>query len=128
MFFSFSSNLVKFYGQFVALFELLQLSSFCIGCNSFAEAMMLAEQGDDTNIDLLVKDIFGGDYSQYGLKGDICAASFGKLCSVDTDLKSVRKEDLARACLALITNNIGSLANLYATQVCQIPQIIFVGQ
>jgi type II pantothenate kinase len=78
------------------------------------------------NADLLVGDIYGGDYTALGLSADNVASSFGKLVRGDA-LSSVSREDLAKAVLIMITNNIGSLANLYAHKVLHVPQIIFVG-
>ena len=44
------------------------------GCDSFEEAMELAAQGDNTKVDKLVKDIYGGDYDKFNLSGDVVAA------------------------------------------------------
>ena len=44
----------------------------------FDELLQLAEVGDHRNVDMLVKDFYGGDYSSVGLSGDIIASSFGK--------------------------------------------------
>lgn len=46
----------------------------------FDELLQLAEKGDHRSIDLLVKDIYGGDYKDLGLPGDLIASSFGKVC------------------------------------------------
>lgn len=43
--------------------------------------LQLAERGDHRNVDILVKDIYGGDYSSQGLPGDLIASSFGKAMS-----------------------------------------------
>jgi len=40
--------------------------------------LQLAERGDHRNVDMLVKDIYGGDYSSQGLSGELIASSFGK--------------------------------------------------
>lgn len=40
--------------------------------------LQLAERGDHRNVDMLVKDIYGGDYSSQGLPGELIASSFGK--------------------------------------------------
>ena len=36
--------------------------------------MELAAQGDNTKVDKLVKDIYGGDYDKFNLSGDVVAA------------------------------------------------------
>lgn len=45
---------------------------------TFDDLLELAEQGDHREVDMLVKDIYGGAYSSIGLSGDIIASSFGK--------------------------------------------------
>jgi type II pantothenate kinase len=44
----------------------------------FDELLELAEKGDHRNVDMLVRDIYGGDYKMLGLPGDLIASSFGK--------------------------------------------------
>jgi type II pantothenate kinase len=105
-------------GTFYGLCRLLT------GCASFAEALSLAHQGKGSKVDLLVSDIYGRDYSALGLSGDTIAASFGKLARHKSD---VSREDLAKAALVMITNNICSLAHLYARQVLKVPSVVFVG-
>jgi len=101
------------------------------GCDTFEEALVLAERGHSSAVDLLVGDIYGGDYEQLGLAKENVAASFGKLVRNNGDMAdlrtNVRREDLAKAALVMITNNISSLVNLYAHQVLHVPQMIFVG-
>lgn len=46
----------------------------------FDELLQLAERGDHRNADMLVKDIYGGDYKKLGLPADLIASSFGKVC------------------------------------------------
>lgn len=45
---------------------------------NFDEMLDLAEVGDNSHVDLTVGDIYGGDYSRFGLKASTIAASFGK--------------------------------------------------
>ena len=49
-------------------------------CSTFEEALELAARGDNRNVDKLVKDIYGGDYSRYG---DILCLFFALLSYVD---------------------------------------------
>ena len=61
----------------------LGLCSLLTGCQTFDEALELADKGDSTNVDKLVRDIYGGDYSKFNLPGKIhCIvhdkATFGK--------------------------------------------------
>ncbi|KAK0408000.1 hypothetical protein QR680_003715 [Steinernema hermaphroditum] len=99
----------------------------CLLCNcaTLEEAIELASEGDNRNVDKLVLDIYGEDYDAVGLSGDIVAASFGKICSMK-ERDSVRPEDLARSALVTITNNIGSIAMNAADQY-RTDRIVFVG-
>lgn len=103
----------------------LGLCCLLTGCETFEEAIELASLGDNSNIDKLVKDIYGGDYERFGLPGNIVASSFGHMMSEDRR-KDVSKEDLARATLVTITNNIGSIARMCAVNE-KIERVVFVG-
>ncbi|XP_074041008.1 pantothenate kinase 3 fbl isoform X3 [Leptinotarsa decemlineata] len=109
----------------------LGLCCLLTGCNSFEEAIELAAEGDNTNVDKLVKDIYGGDYARFGLPGDLVASSFSALCSFgqmnsEERRNKVSKQDLARATLVTITNNIGSIARMCAKQE-RIDRVVFIG-
>lgn len=54
----------------------------------FDDLLELAEQGDHRNVDMLVKDIYGGAYSQLGLPQDLLACSFGKAARSACDNQS----------------------------------------
>ncbi|KAJ3609962.1 hypothetical protein NHX12_022056 [Muraenolepis orangiensis] len=103
----------------------LGLCSLLTGCASFEEALELASRGDSTNVDKLVKDIYGGDYQRFGLPGTAVASSFGHMMGKEKR-ESVSKEDLARATLVTITNNIGSIARMCAVNE-RIERVVFVG-
>lgn len=91
----------------------LGLCCLLTGCETFEEAIELAERGDSQKVDKLVKDIYGGDYPKFDLRADTVASSFGNMnCKGKRDQAS--REDLARATLATITNNIGSIARMCA--------------
>ncbi|XP_031171770.1 pantothenate kinase 1a isoform X2 [Sander lucioperca] len=91
----------------------LGLCCLLTGCETFEEALEMASKGDSTNVDKLVKDIYGGDYERFGLQGSAVASSFGHMMSKEKR-DSISKEDLARATLVTITNNIGSIARMCA--------------
>ncbi|CAH1953885.1 unnamed protein product [Acanthoscelides obtectus] len=103
----------------------LGLCCLLTGCNTFEEAIELAAEGDNTHVDKLVKDIYGGDYQRFGLPGDLVASSFGQMNSREKRSK-VSRQDLARATLVTITNNIGSIARMCATQE-KIDRVVFIG-
>jgi len=54
------------------------LCKLLLGCDSFDDAMNLAESGDSRRVNLLVKDIYGGSYESIGLSGEATASFFGK--------------------------------------------------
>uniref|UniRef100_A0A8D8ZX73 pantothenate kinase n=1 Tax=Cacopsylla melanoneura TaxID=428564 RepID=A0A8D8ZX73_9HEMI len=103
----------------------LGLCCLLTGCNSFEEAIELATSGDNTKVDKLVRDIYGGNYERFGLPGDLVASSFGHMNSKEKR-ESVSREDLARATLVTITNNIGSIARMSAINE-NINKVVFVG-
>ncbi|KAK7079853.1 Pantothenate kinase 1, partial [Halocaridina rubra] len=91
----------------------LGLCCLLTGCQTFEEAIELAAVGNNENVDKLVRDIYGGDYSRFGLGGNVVASSFGHMNSAEKRAK-VSREDLACATLVTITNNIGSIARMVA--------------
>ncbi|XP_054262442.1 pantothenate kinase 3 isoform X2 [Macrosteles quadrilineatus] len=103
----------------------LGLCCLLTGCNSFEEAIELATGGDNKHVDKLVKDIYGGSYERFGLPGDLVASSFGQMNSKEKRA-TVSREDLARATLVTITNNIGSIARMCALNE-GITRVVFVG-
>ena len=50
------------------------MSCLLTGCETFEEALELAAKGDNKTVDKLVKDIYGGDYTRFGLPGDVVAS------------------------------------------------------
>lgn len=48
-----------------------------IGKFTFDELLEMADSGDHRNVDMLVRDIYGGAYETLGLSGDVIASSFG---------------------------------------------------
>lgn len=66
----------------------------CSKCAShpqkFDELLQLASKGQHTNVDMLVKDVYGGAYQTLGLSGNLIASSFGKSTTADkgTEIKN----------------------------------------
>ncbi|OAD56075.1 Pantothenate kinase 4 [Eufriesea mexicana] len=103
------------------------LGSLLTKRKGFDELLQLAERGDHRNVDMLVKDIYGGDYSSQGLPGDLIAASFGKATSCNNEGQPKFSEaDLVRSLLLTVSNDIGQIASLYAT-VHDINKVYFGG-
>lgn len=93
------------------------LGSLLTKGKGFDELLQLAERGDHRNVDMLVKDIYGGDYTSQGLPGELIASSFGKAifnCNNHGQLQ-FSEADIARSLLLTISNDIGQIASLYAT-------------
>lgn len=103
----------------------LGLCCLLTGCETFEEAIDMAAQGDNTNVDKLVRDIYGGDYNRFGLPGSTVASSFGFMHRKEKR-EEASKADLARATLVTITNNIGSLAMMTAMNL-KLTRVVFVG-
>lgn len=97
-------------------------------CSSYEEVLALAEKGDSSEIDMLVRDIYGGDYGNMNLSGSMVASSFGKLVMKEREKAQdgLKEEDLAIALLMMIANNIGQVAHLNA-QLHGCSKIFFVG-
>ncbi|KAH8149207.1 uncharacterized protein LAJ45_06746 [Morchella importuna] len=55
------------------------LLSLLTQAKSFDEMLGMAECGDNTKVDMLVGDIYGGGYGKVGLKSSTIASSFGKV-------------------------------------------------
>jgi type II pantothenate kinase len=55
------------------------LLSLLTGARNFDEMLSMAEKGDNTDVDMLVGDIYGTNYDKIGLKSTTIASSFGKV-------------------------------------------------
>lgn len=58
----------------------LGLCCLLTGCETFEDAIELASCGDNSSVDKLVKDIYGGDYERFGLPGNIVASRYERVC------------------------------------------------
>ena len=103
----------------------LALAKLLTKATSFKEALELAEAGDSTRVDMLVRDIYGRGYDSLGLSPTVVASSFGKMINPSSP-DEVSDSDLAKAALIMITNNIGSLAHLH-TRVEHVNTVVFAG-
>eukprot|EP00939_MAST-03C_sp_MAST-3C-sp1_P002072 g2072.t1 len=91
------------------------LVSTLTSCKGFEEAISMANRGDNSSVDLLVRDIYGRDYVEHGLKADVVASSFGKLTRPEFRA-SAKPADVALSALVMISVNIAALAHLHAEQ------------
>lgn len=116
------------------------LLSLLTDANSFDEMLEMAAQGDNTEVDMLVGDIYGTDYSRIGLKATTIASSFGKVFRKARRIHSDHEDgttlrsrqnlfdgaDISRSLLYAVSNNIGQIAYLQA-QNHQLEHIYFGG-
>lgn len=89
----------------------------------------LATKGDPSKVDMMVGDIYGKNskaLEKVGLTSDVVASSFGKLVAKQNPSEGIKEEDLARALLLMVTNNIGQVAHLNA-RLYKTRKIYFVG-
>ena len=99
------------------------------GSDSFSDVLDLAMKGDPSKVDMMVGDIYGKNskaLEKVGLPADIVASSFGKLVTKTNPSEGIKEEDLARALLLMVTNNIGQVAHLNA-KLYKTRKIYFVG-
>lgn len=92
---------------------------------SFDEAIKLADKGCAKVVDKLVRDIYGGDYTRFNLRGDLVASSFGNMNQSECRSQA-RPEDLARGALEMVTLNIASIARLCAS-LEKTDSVVFIG-
>lgn len=90
------------------------LGALLTKAKGFDELLALAESGDHRHVDMLIKDIYGGDYEVLGLPADLIASSFGKVCPKRGTETQCSEADVARSLLLTISNDIGQIACLYA--------------
>ncbi len=95
---------------------LLGLSNLLTGVKDFDAILELSKKGNNAEVDMLVKDIYGTDSPFKGLSGDILASSFAKVAfdnEFDGKLKfgdisqKYKKEDILNSLVFMISFNIG---------------------
>ena len=93
------------------------LGSLLTKAQGFDELLALAQNGDSSTVDMLVKDIYGGSYDAMDLPGDLVASSFGKAArsgKAGSTSGQFEDADIAKSLLRLISNSIGQIAYLHA--------------
>lgn len=88
---------------------ILGLGTALLQSTDFAATCALAEQGTRDSVDLLVRDIYSDP--DRPLKGDLTAASFGRLARQDN---SPPPEDVAAAIMRLVGENVALIAGGHA--------------
>lgn len=72
-------NFVRIGGSSLGGGTLWGLLSLLTEAKTYDEMLEMVGKGDNTNVDMLVGDIYGGEYSRIGLKSSTIASSFGKV-------------------------------------------------
>ncbi|KAF4662712.1 Pantothenate kinase 1 [Perkinsus olseni] len=90
-----------------------------------ADILRCGKTCDFSPLDLLVSDIYGGDYPSIGLKGNTVASSFGKANNKE-QREHVKSSEIARSLMNLMSMNTGQLAYLHAS-LYGIDNVVFVG-
>lgn len=82
---------------------------------SFDEMLKMSAKGNNTAVDMLVGDIYGGnDYSKVGLAATTIASSFGKVVMDDSSsVADYKPEDIALSLLRMISYNIAQVRSVY---------------
>ena len=112
------------------------LLSLITGARSFDDMLALADKGDNTEVDMLVGDIYGTGYAKLGMRSDMIASSFGKVYRMKKEAereaedggwlangdastsdespnsRPFRPEDVSRSLLYAVSYNIGQIAYL----------------
>lgn len=105
------------------------LLSLLTDCRDYDEMLEMSTRGDNRNVDMLVGDIYGSDYTAIGLKATTIASSFGKMWqrgSEDKGRTQASQEDICKSALLMVSNNIAQIAFLTA-RYHQIETIYFGG-
>lgn len=101
---------------------LLGVCRLLTGIESFDTLMQVGQSGNPDNVDLLVQDIYGGDYTQMGLPGNLLASSMGKAhagCQYN-------KSDLVAALVRMVGINVAQVGFLNA-KVHGVRRVIYTG-
>mmetsp|Transcript_24068 Transcript_24068/g.29906 ORF Transcript_24068/g.29906 Transcript_24068/m.29906 type:complete len:129 (+) Transcript_24068:587-973(+) len=112
---------------------LLGLSNLLTGINDFDRIIELAQSGSNSNVDMLVSDIYGDNSPFKELAGDLLASSFAKVAQdqgTDPAASSLKQKysdgDVLSSLVTMISFNIGQLA-YYTAKLHNIRTIYFVG-
>jgi type II pantothenate kinase len=101
---------------------ILGLGAALLDRADFAATCLLADQGTRDSVDLLVRDIYPD--LDVPLKGDLTAASFGRLARSGTD--GVPQQDLAASIMRLVGENVALIAGGHAHRL-RIKDVVFGG-
>lgn len=93
------------------------------------EALNGAVEGDSTDVDMSVGDIYGGEYKGLNLPQNMIASSFGKLQKVDDPLgpnSNIKGNDIAKSLLTMVSVNTLIMSKMIA-QIEKIKSVVWIG-
>ncbi|KAK3128654.1 hypothetical protein QOZ80_6BG0464800 [Eleusine coracana subsp. coracana] len=103
------------------------LAKLLTGCRSYEAFLQLCQNGDNSVLDLVVKDICREFVSQQqGISATTLTSSFGKVITSEKKLADYKSEDLASALLCAFTYNVAQIAFLVAT-LLGLRRVVFAG-
>ena len=83
----------------------------------FDQMLACSADGDNSKVDMLVGDIYGGrDYSYIGLASNTIASSFGRVVMDGGSLLDYNKADITLSLLRMISYNISHIATMTAVK------------
>ena len=110
------SSFERVSGTMIGGGTLLGLSNLLTGVNDFDSILELSKKGNNAEVDMLVKDVYGNNSPIKGLTGDLIASSFAKVAfdnQFDGNLRfqdvtqKYKKEDILNSLVFMISFNIG---------------------
>ena len=111
------TNYQRVTGTMIGGGTLVGMANLMTGINDFDTIVKLAQEGDNTNVDMLVKDIYGKDSPFKELGEDLLASSFAKMADATPlyemdgrEGQKYNKNDVLNSLVTMISINIGRLA------------------
>ena len=87
------------------------------GMRDFDQMLACSAIGDNSKVDMLVGDIYGGrDYAKVGLSSTTIASSFGRVVMDGGSLTDYNKADITLSLLRMISYNISHIATMTAVK------------
>lgn len=106
----------------------LGLARALTSAETFEEALVLAQRGDASKADKLVRDIYGEEgCGSLGLAGNLTASNFGKFGENPTGEDRCSEQDVARSLLQMVTQQSVLLATAFAKFEKCLDRVFFVG-
>lgn len=132
----------RVFGSMVGGGTLMGLSNMLLGIDNFESLLELSKKGDNSKVDMMVKDLYGDSANKYGLEANAISCSFGKVAEavavrrnkafehspeVTIDqAEDYQDADIARALVVMIAGNIAHLAALCA-RIHKVKKVMFTG-